>query len=122
LQLPVALGVSGYNRRVREGQNPISSLGIEGVNAAAQLLLPLGPQLALFVGLPLARAGAAAVLGRVHEHNQFIRAARTPFSHRFEHSQVTSMAQQRGLQSIGAAFGQAQAATAAASMAARYAR
>jgi hypothetical protein len=120
--LPIGLARSGYNRRVQERQNPILAAGMEGVNAAMQLLLPLPTQIALFGVVPLARAGAAAVLGRVHEHNNYIRAARTPFSHRFEHSQMTAAAQSRGLQAIGASFGQAQAASQAAQMAARYAR
>lgn len=115
-------GVSGYKERVRKGQNPIMSALIEGALIAPQFLLsPLAFNVATF-GMPLARASASAVIGAVRDHNNFIRQAKTPFSHRFEHSDVSARAQAAGLRQIGSAVGHARMGAEAASFASRYGR
>ena len=48
--------------------------------------------------------------------------SKTPFSHRFEHSEVSARAQQLGLQAIGASWAHASQGSEAAMMARRYGR
>lgn len=114
-------GLSSYQDRVRQGQNPAFAAAVEGVSAVASIMLPLPAQMAVF-GIPVTRAVTAAVINSVHQRNNFVRMAKTPFSHRFEHTDVTSRAQQLGLQSIGAAWGHASMGSEASMMARRYAR
>lgn len=114
-------GLSNYQDRVRQGQNPAFAAAVEGVSSAASMFLPWPAQLAVF-GIPITRAVTAGVINSVGAHNSFVRMAKTPFSHRFEHSDVTARAQQMGLQSIGAAWGHASMGSEAAMMARRYAR
>lgn len=119
--LMVRGSVSSYQDKVRQGQNPAFAAAVEGVNLAGSFLLPLPAQLAVY-GIPVTRAVTAAIISGVRQHNNFIRMARTPFSHRFEHTDVTARAQQLGLQSIGAAWGYASMGSEASMMARRYAR
>jgi hypothetical protein len=114
--------VNATRDRMRQGQNPVFAAVTEGAMFAANFVLPVAGQLALFAGLPLVRATAAIVTDQVSQHNNFVRTARTPFSHRFEHTDVTSRAQALGLRSIGAAWGHAQMGSEASMMARRYGR
>jgi hypothetical protein len=116
-----AMSISGFNQRVKEGQNPAFAAAMEGVNFAAQMMLPISAQIALY-GIPATRAATQLVVGAVQKHNTFVRMSRTPFSHRFEHTDVTSRMQQMGLQSIGAAWGHANMGSEASMMARRYGR
>jgi hypothetical protein len=113
--------MSNYRDRVKGGQNPAFAMAMEGAQFAGNMFLPLPAQLALF-GMPVTRAVTAGVINSVHAHNNFVRMAKTPFSHRFEHTDTTSRAQQLGLQSIGAAWGHASMGSEASMMARRYGR
>jgi uncharacterized membrane protein len=117
----VGSSLTGYKERVQNGQNPAFAAAMEGTQFAASMMLPLPAQMALF-GVPVTRAVAAGVINSVRAHNSFVRMAKTPFSHRFEHSEVTSRMQQAGLQSIGAAWGHASMGSEASQFARRYAR
>jgi len=85
------------------------------------MILPMPAQLAL-MGIPVTRAVTSAVINSVNQHNNFVRLAKTPFSHRFEHTDTTYRAQQLGLQAIGAAWGHASMGSEAGMMARRYGR
>jgi hypothetical protein len=123
--VPTALvakqGLTNYQDRIRQGHNPAFAMAVEGAQFAGSVFLPLPAQLAVY-GIPVTRAVTAAVVGSIHQHNNFVRMAKTPFSHRFEHSDQTARAQQMGLQSIGAAWGHASMGSEAAMMARRYGR
>lgn len=110
-----------YQDRVRNGQNPAFAAAVEGASFAANMILPMPAQLAL-MGIPVTRAVTSAVINSVHQHNNFVRLAKTPFSHRFEHTDTTYRAQQLGLQAIGAAWGHASMGSEAGMMARRYGR
>lgn len=113
---------TSYRDRVRNGQNPLLAAVMEGTPLAANMILSGPAAIATFMGVPLIRASTAAVIGAVKEHNNFVRQAKTPFSHRFEHSDTTARAQMIGLQQIGAAWGHARMGSEAASFASRYGR
>ena len=114
-------GISSFQDRVRQGHNPAFAMAAEGVSFAANMMLPMPAQLAL-MGIPITRAATSAVINSVGRHNNFIRLARTPFSHRYEPNETCARAQQMGLQSIGAAFGHANMACEAAAFSKRYSR
>lgn len=114
--------ITGTRERVEKGQNPAFAAAMEAGTVALGLLLNPVAQIGLFVGVPLGRAAASAVIGQVKEHNNMMRLSRTPFSHRFEHSDVSARAQALGLQQIGAAWGHARMASEASMMAKRYLR
>lgn len=114
--------IAGTRERVEKGQNAAFAAAIEGTTAALGMLLNPVAQLGLFVGVPLGRAASSAIIGQVSEHNNMMRLARTPFSHRFEHTDVSARAQALGLQQIGAAWGHARMGSEASMMARRYLR
>jgi hypothetical protein len=114
--------INQYRDRVHKGQNPIMAALIEGAALAPNFLLSPTALVVTGLGLPLARASTAAIVGAVREHNNFIRQAKTPFSHRFEHTDTTARAQMLGLQQIGAAWGHARMGSEAAMFASRYGR
>jgi hypothetical protein len=119
--LMVAGHWGSYKHRVSEGSNPAFAAAVEGVQMAASFLLPGPAQMALF-GIPITRAVTSAVISAARQQNTFVRQAKTPFSHRFEHTDVTARAQAMGLRAIGAAWGHANMGSEAAMMARRYGR
>jgi hypothetical protein len=120
--VPGYFAVKGYRDRVKSGQNPAFAAVLETAANFAPFLFSLPAQLAWFYGIPATRAMTSAIIGQAREQNQMVRMARTPFSHRFEHSDVTARAQALGLQSIGSAWGHARMGSEAAMMARRYGR
>lgn len=120
--LPAFFAVNGYKTRVQEGQSRTYAALAESAFFAASTLLSGPAQFALFFGVPAARAATTAIIGQVKEQNQMVRMAKTPFSHRFEHTDVSARAQALGLQAIGSAWGHARMGSEAAAMARRYGR
>lgn len=117
----VSSALGGINERRRAGQNATSAAALEAGGLALSFLDPVG-YAALTLGVPLVRATTSAVIGEVRSWNNFVRTAKTPFSHRFEHTDVTARAQAIGLQAIGSAWANARMGSEAASMARRYSR
>lgn len=114
--------ISAFRRQVQGGANPSAAAVSELFNFAQMTLLGGPAQIALWVGI-----GGAARVGQhmvedIQRHNTDVRLARTPFSHRFEHTDMTARAQMMGLQQIGQAWGFAQMGGEAAQMARRYGR
>jgi hypothetical protein len=112
----------GYRGRVDQGQNRAFALATEGAFAAGSMMLSGPAYAALMYGLPAAQAVGAAGFRAYLAHEQSWRQMKTPFSHRFEHSQVTAAMQARGLQALGAAWGHSRMGAEAASFARRYGR
>lgn len=119
--LMVKSSLGSYQERVKQGQNPAFAAAMETGSFALNMVLPLPAQLAM-MGIPVTRAVTSAVISSVHHHNNFVRLAKTPFSHRFEHSESSWRAQQMGMQAIGAAWGNANMGSEAGLFARRYAR
>ena len=118
----VAYGsINSFQDRVRQGQNPAFAIAAEGVSFAANMMLPMPAQLAL-MGIPITRAATSAVISSVGRHNNFVRLAKTPFSHRYEPNETCWRAQQMGLQAIGAAWGHANMGSEAGAFSRRYGR
>ena len=113
--------ITNFQDRVKNGQNPAFAAAVEGAQFAGSMFLPLPAQLALF-GIPVTRAVTQAVISSVGQHNNFVRLAKTPFSHRFEHTDTTARAQQLGLQAIGASWAHANMGSEASTFARRYSR
>ena len=117
-----AFGYIGYRDRIGNGQNPMLAMGTEaGLGVASLMLHPLAYG-ALAFGPGLARAAGSYVVGTYQGHQNYSRQMRTPFSHRFEHSDVSARAQAYGLQQIGAAWGNSRMGSEAAQFARRYGR
>lgn len=117
-----AMTLGGYRDRVKHGESPVSAFGKEALQFSAGALLSTPAALAYFAGVPLARAGTTALIGAVDRQTNYLRSMRTPFSHRFEHTETTSRLQQRGLQAIGGAWAHSRMGSEAAAMARRYGR
>lgn len=114
--------VASYHQRVRQGQNPAFAATMEGGMLASQFLLSTPAQLGLFLGIPAARLAGQMVTRNVSEHNTAVRASRTPFSHRFEHTDTSARAQSLGMRQVGAAWGHAHMGSEAALFSRRYGR
>jgi hypothetical protein len=114
--------LQSYRERVSKGMNPAFSAAMEGASLAAFAVLSPTAYFALTAGVPAVRATTTAIIGQVKEQNNMVRMARTPFSHRFEHSDVSARAQALGLQAIGSAWGHARMGSEAAAFARRYGR
>lgn len=118
----VGFGYVGYRDKVGQGQNPLLAGAKEiGLGAASLMLHPMA-YAALAFGPGLARAGGAHVVNTYHNHLNYNRQMRTPFSHRFEHTDASARAQSYGLQQIGAAWGNSRMGSEAATFARRYGR
>lgn len=115
-------GMNSYRGRLAEGQNKTFAAGMETLNFLAGTLMNPVAYMAMSMGSQLMMAGGAMVTRRVIEHSNFIRHTRTPFSHRFEHTDATAAAQQYGLSQIGNGWGLASMGSEAAKFAQRYGR
>lgn len=111
-------GINDVRNRVKEGQNPIMAAGSVIAQQAFYNWVG-GWGLGLFVGAPLAAATTQAVIGGINNHNNFIRQARTPSSHSFMHTNITSAMQNQALSKMG---GLAGSGSDASTMARRYSR
>jgi hypothetical protein len=101
---------AGTKSAVKLGWQPLLMWGVKN-----PMLGWLGLS-AIIMAPPLLSAGAQYI----RQRNDWIRSAATPFSQKFEHTQWTSQAQQRGLQSISGA--RSLIGMEAASFASRYGR
>jgi len=118
--LGLLTSIPGYQARIKEGQNPIYAAAVESINMAAYSFMGFLPAMAAVEGPKLAIAAGKALYNYNRVHQSYRRQMKTPFSHRFEHTDVTANAQQAGLSALSSAS--QFAGTEAASMASRYAR
>lgn len=112
---------TSWNDRVRRGQNPFSAAALEGANFAFSVMAPWA-HFGLTIGAPIVRAATEGVISSVKSSNDFKRSVRTPFSHRFEHTDTTARAQSLGLQALGSAWGSSRMGSEASAFAQRYGR
>jgi hypothetical protein len=117
----VSSAIGGIQEKRRAGQGTSLAVGSEIASLAYSFLDPVG-YFAVSLGVPAVRAATAGVVEQVRSWNSFVRSAKTPFSHRFEHTDVTARAQMMGLQAIGSAWGNARMGSEAANFARRYSR
>jgi len=111
--------LAAFRERVSQGQNPIIAGAIAAGSLAAWTTMGFLP--ALIVTNPGAIYNAGKALYNFSQNTRaWQREFRTPFSHSYQHTEATSMAQQRGLQQLGIARGLI--GSEASMMAARYAR
>jgi hypothetical protein len=115
-------GYMGYQDKVRKGWNPMAAAGVSVAEQALPFVVHPALYIGLTMGLPAVRLGGQLMTAAVQNQNNAVRLARTPFSHRFEHTDMTSAAQSRGLQAIGSAWGHSQMGSEAAAFARRYGR
>lgn len=111
----------GYHQKLSQGYSIPTALASQTTDFALSILSP-GLHLWMSMGVPAVRAATSAVIDSVNARNAFTQSVKTPFSHRFEHTDTTALAQQRGLQAIGASFAHANQAAEAAAFARRYSR
>jgi hypothetical protein len=118
----VILGaMAGYQDKVRNGWNPVAAGIGEAVNQTLPFMIsPVHYGLLIGGGL-VGRAVGASLMRSVNDGGH-VRQARTPFSHRFEHTDVTSRAQSLGLQAIGSSWAHSSMGSEAARFAQRYGR
>lgn len=111
-------GASAFNdfrSETANGANPVLSGALNSAKFAAGMYMGILPYLLAFEAPGIAFGlGQAAIA-----HTDRVREMRTPFSHRFEHSDASAAAQSIGMRAIGASWG---ANNVAASMARRYGR
>ncbi len=113
---------SGYQEKTSKGWNPLAAGLVETGAQALPFMMNPFLYLGLTMGLPLTRAAGAAVTSSISNQMNHVRLSRTPFSHRFEHSDVTARTQAMGLQAIGSAWAHSNMGSEAALMASRYGR
>lgn len=101
------LGVGIYfdaKQRIESGQNKAVAYGLAAAAGVVTLnmgFLPGAIVMDAFQGFSGTRALGSSLYNQYHGMQTFMRTARTPFSHSFQHSDVTLGAQQRGMQAIG---------------------
>ena len=117
----ISSAFTGIQEKRRAGQGGAMATATEFASLAYSFMDPVG-YFAVSLGVPAVRAATAGVVEQVRGWNSFVRSAKTPFSHRFEHSDVTARAQQMGLQAIGSAWGNARMGSEASNFARRYSR
>lgn len=118
----VGMEAHGFHGRVHSGENPWKAAGASAFNLAGGLLVNPFAFGALTIGAPILKAAGQMVTHTLRHHHNHVRHMRTPFSHRFEHTEVTAAAQQYGLQQLQSGIMGAQMGLEAANMAARYGR
>lgn len=116
------LEFQNYKHRVHQGQHPLVAGSIAGARFAAGMLLSVAAFTAIDFGPQAVMLIGGMATHKFNDHNNLVRQMKTPFSHRFEHTEVTSRAQMLALQSMGAAWGHAAMGSEASRMAARYGR
>jgi hypothetical protein len=120
----VIVGVEGYTMRgrVQSGESVLSAGAKSAFNIAGSMLVNQWAWVGLTMGLPLIAGAGQMVTHAVHSHNNHVRMMRTPFSHRFEHTDVTAQAQQMGMSGLQQGLGYTQMGAEASMMASRYGR
>ena len=120
---PGILGLSAYGtykHSIDSGQGKLTGLtkaiGLE----VAAYMAPWATAAAF--AFPFARMGAGILTDSIGRHNNFIRHAKTPFSHRFEHSDMTAGLQARGMRAISASWAHSRFGSEAGAFARRYGR
>jgi hypothetical protein len=117
-----ALSLHSYHQRVKGGEYFASAAVKEGASFAMGALLSGPAAFAIYAVAPAVGFGTTALIGAVNRQTTMNRQMRTPFSHRFEHTEITARAQVAGLQAIGASVAHQYMGSEAAMMARRYGR
>lgn len=115
-----AMSYGNYRGRVQQGENQVSAFAKEAGSFAVGAMMSGPAAFTFYFGVPLVRAGVPALIGALDRQTSVVRSMRTPFSQRFEHTEVTARAQQLGLQRLAGSRGHM--GSEAAAMARRYSR
>jgi len=101
-------GVFAYqdaNERIKQGENPSSAWAKAGARQIPWLIMS-APAAMAFDMIPMLPAITRATTMAWQARSGYIRSASTPFSHRFEHTDATAKAMQRGLSAISNSRGE----------------
>lgn len=123
--LPIGIlgmsGVSGYKEKAKR-MNPLLAGAYEAGQQAFWFMLNPATAMTLGLGLPLAKVAGTLAGNKIRNTSMQVRQSRTPFSHRYEHSEVAARAQAIGLQAITGSYGYSAQGSEAALFARRYGR
>ena len=97
-------GIYGYNKRVKEGQNPLVAAASEAAMQIPWFIMSAGAATVLTM-LPAVPALTKAATVALNMRYSYARTAATPYSKRFEHTDASYAAMQAGTQAINASRG-----------------